>query len=87
MDPSFLKTKHQAGLTYGDYLATGTAEQRNNWQQIYDAAALSDSQREVVDSFTRKMNVIGLSGIWCGDCVQQGPLIQRIAESSSAIVP
>ncbi|MCA9311072.1 MAG: thioredoxin family protein, partial [Phycisphaerales bacterium] len=24
-------------------------------------------------------------GIWCGDCVQQGPLIQRIADASPLI--
>ena len=28
------------------------------------------------------MHVIGLSGIWCGDCVQQCPLIERIAEAN-----
>ncbi len=26
-----------------------------------------------------------VSGIWCGDCVQQGPLLQRIAEASPRI--
>ena len=28
------------------------------------------------------MNVLIVSGIWCGDCVQQCPLLQRIAEAN-----
>jgi glycine/D-amino acid oxidase-like deaminating enzyme len=82
MDAAYLKTKHHAGHGYSDYLATGKPEQRDNWQTIYDQASLSDRQRALVDGFERRLNIIGLSGIWCGDCVQQCPLIQRIAEAS-----
>jgi hypothetical protein len=32
------------------------------------------------------MNVIVLTGIWCGDCAQQGPLIQRIAEANPKLI-
>ena len=28
------------------------------------------------------MNLLIISGIWCGDCVQQCPLIARIAETN-----
>ncbi|MEE9212504.1 MAG: thioredoxin family protein [Phycisphaeraceae bacterium] len=80
MNADYLKAKHQAGLTYDRYVATGKPEQRENWQKIYHQAQLGDGQRKLVESFTRKINVIALSGIWCGDCVQQCPLIQRIAE-------
>lgn len=85
MTPDYLKPKHEAGLAYPDYIATGKPEQQENWKRIYDQASLTEAQQALLSSFTRKMNVIGLSGIWCGDCVQQGPLIQRIAEGSSAI--
>ena len=32
--------------------------------------------------FTRDINILIVSGIWCGDCVQQCPLLQRIAEGN-----
>ncbi|MEX0653344.1 MAG: thioredoxin family protein [Phycisphaeraceae bacterium] len=85
MDAAYLASKHEAGLTYTDYLATGTDAQRDNWQRIYEQTTLTDAQRQLVGSFVRDIKVIGLSGIWCGDCVQQGPLIQRIADASDRI--
>jgi len=32
----------------------------------------------------RQMKILVLSGIWCGDCVEQCPLLQRIAEGNPA---
>lgn len=86
MDATYLKQKHDAGLSYADYLDTGKPEQKENWIKIYDQVALTDAQRSLVSGFTRKMHVIGLSGIWCGDCVQQGPLIERIAEANASMI-
>ena len=85
MQADYLKQKHAAGLSYADYVATGDAGKQRDWQTIYDQASLSDAQRALLGSFSRKMNVIALSGTWCGDCVQQGPLIERIAEGSDLI--
>lgn len=82
MDSAYLAVKHQAGLPYDQYVATGTSDQQQNWRTIYEQASLTDAQRTLLGSFTRKINVIGLSGVWCGDCVQQCPLIQRIAEGN-----
>ena len=85
MDVSDLASKHAAGLSYEAYLATGTAQQREDWTRIYEQAELNADQHALLSAFTRQINVIGLSGIWCGDCVQQCPLIQRIAEASDRI--
>jgi len=82
MDATYLKQKHTAGQPYDDYVATGKPEQQDNWKKIYDQAALTDAQRQLIAGFTRQMKIIGLSGVWCGDCVQQCPLIQRIAEAN-----
>jgi thiol-disulfide isomerase/thioredoxin len=84
LDADYLKQKHTAGLGYHDYVATGTEQQQQDWQRIYESVGLSHRQHELVAGFTRRMPVIALSGIWCGDCVQQGPLIQRIAEANPA---
>lgn len=82
MKANYLKEKHDAGLTYANYVATGNEQQQANWRTIYNQASLTDTQAALLGSFKRKINVIGLSGIWCGDCVQQCPLIQKVAEAA-----
>jgi thiol-disulfide isomerase/thioredoxin len=84
MDASFVSAKFAAALPYDRYLQTGTDEQRRRWQQVYDAARLTPAQAQTAGGFTRDMKVLVVSGIWCGDCVQQCPLLQRIAEANPA---
>ncbi|MCA9285559.1 MAG: thioredoxin family protein [Phycisphaerales bacterium] len=81
---SFLAGKHQAALSYEDYLATDPGK-APAWRQIGAKTVLTPAQQRLLGGFTRDMKVICLSGIWCGDCVQQGPLLERIAEASSRI--
>ena len=83
MDANFIKTKHDAGLGWNDYLATGTADQQTAWKKVYDQISLTDAQQALLGSFKREMQVVALSGIWCGDCVRQGPMFQKIAEASN----
>ena len=80
MDAAFLKAKHQAGLTYPDYVAAGNETQQQNWARVHQSVGLTHAQHELVRGFQRQMKVLVLSGRWCGDCVQQGPLLERIAE-------
>jgi thiol-disulfide isomerase/thioredoxin len=82
MDAGFLRAKFEAALPYDAYVRTGTEEQQRRWGQVYEAARLTQGQRDVVASLGREMKVLIVSGIWCGDCVQQCPLIQRIAEAN-----
>jgi len=82
MDAPFIKTKHDAALDWADYLSTATPDQQAAWQKVYDQITLTDAQQALLGSFVRDMNVIALSGAWCGDCVRQGPMFQKIAEAS-----
>ena len=82
MTPTLLADKFNLALPYDRYIATGTAEQQRRWKEVYDRAALMPQQSELLGGFVRPMNVLIVSGIWCGDCVQQCPLIQRIAEGN-----
>jgi thiol-disulfide isomerase/thioredoxin len=82
MDPTFLAAKFAAAQGYDPYAHSGTEEQARRWQQAYDAAALTEPQRQLVHGFTRRMRVLVVSGIWCGDCVHGVPLMQRIAEAN-----
>jgi thiol-disulfide isomerase/thioredoxin len=83
MEPSYFKDKFAVALPYDRYVETGTDEQRRRWKQVYDAAKLTDAQKNLVGGFVRQMNVLIISGIWCGDCVQQCPLVARIAEANA----
>lgn len=60
-------------------------EQRRRWQSIYDSAALTGEQTSLLQSFRRKMYVLCLTGVWCGDCVNDCPIFQRIAEITDKI--
>ena len=88
MQPDFLQAKFDAGLTYDDYLATGTEAQRSGWNkiaaQIREESTLTDAQRRLLGAFKRQMKVLVVSGIWCGDCVRQGPMLQAIADACGA---
>jgi thiol-disulfide isomerase/thioredoxin len=75
-----LSEKFSLALPYARYVATGTDEQQRRWKQVYDVCQITGPQRSLLSGFVRQMNVLVISGIWCGDCVQQCPLIQRIAE-------
>jgi hypothetical protein len=82
MNKGYFAEQFAGALPYGRYIQTGNDEQQRRWRQIHDAARLSDSQRLLVEGFVRQMRILVFSGIWCGDCVEQCPLIHRIAEAN-----
>ena len=84
LTPTFLAEKHAAGSDYQTYVASDP-NRAPQWQAIYERLTLTDEQQQLLASFTRTMPVICLSGTWCGDCVAQGPMFERIAEASDAI--
>jgi thiol-disulfide isomerase/thioredoxin len=52
------------------------------WQRVYDQTLLTDEQQGMLAGFMRTMRVLCLTGAWCGDCVAQCPILQRIAEAA-----
>jgi len=52
------------------------------WQAVYDQTVLTEEQRTLLGGFVRVMRVLCLTGAWCGDCVGQCPIFQRIAEAA-----
>jgi thiol-disulfide isomerase/thioredoxin len=84
MDAAYLAEKFQAALPYARYLQTGTDEQRRRWGAVYEAARLTPQQVQTAAGFVRDLKLLAVSGIWCGDCVEQCPLVQRIAEANPA---
>ncbi len=84
LSPDVFRASFEAGLEYAPYVAKGTESQRENWRRAHAAIALTDPQRALVGSFTRHVNVLVSSGLWCGDCVQQCPMLDHIAAANPA---
>ena len=79
-----LRAAHEAAMDYELYLASDP-EQAARWRELDPRVELDDEQRRLVSGFTRRMPVLMISGIWCGDCVRQGPVLQRIADANPCI--
>lgn len=82
LDTPFLAAKFAVGLEYGAYVGTGTAEQQRRWGAVHAATRLTEGQKKLLGSFTRRMHVLTVSGVWCGDCVEQVPFLDHIAAAS-----
>lgn len=87
---SQLKAAFDGALSYEKYLETGTPGQQADWREFErrarDEASLTTDQRSLLSDFTRRVNVLVISGMWCGDCAQQCPLLAMIAERVENLV-
>ncbi|HZL35144.1 MAG TPA: thioredoxin family protein [Tepidisphaeraceae bacterium] len=84
LTPEYLSQHFSTALPYAQYVLSGTDEQRRRWSQVHDLTELSAPQKQLVSGFARDMKVLVISGIWCGDCVQQCPLLERIAQANAS---
>ena len=83
MNANILRTKFEQGLEYGDFVARGEGEgHRPPWDQRYGQLTLTPDQDALLKSFSRHMNVLCMTGTWCGDCALQGSAMARIAEAN-----
>lgn len=82
LTPEFLRAKFSAAVPYSAYVATGKPAQQTNWSTFHAKVRLAQTQRQLLASFTRRMPVLVVSGTWCGDCVQQCPMLDHIAAAN-----
>ncbi|HYE60621.1 MAG TPA: thioredoxin family protein [Phycisphaerales bacterium] len=85
LTPAFFRAKFEQGLPYEKYVAGARPDQRMNWERHHAAVRLTDAQRALLDGFTRRMNVLVTSGLWCGDCAVQVPMLAHIAGANPVI--
>ncbi len=79
----FWRMQFAAAKGYREYLASGDPAKAERWPAMESKLPpLTDEQAERLRGLNRKMNVLFYSGVWCGDCVRQGPMVRRIAEAS-----
>lgn len=80
------QSKFDKGLSYTDFLNEhGTEEQQRRFGMVYDSIELTESQRRVTESMTRKVYLLCMAGAWCGDCVEQCPILQRLCETAPSL--
>ena len=82
MQSELLRATFDAALPYERYLATDPGR-AGAWRAVQ--ASVTPSQHALLATFTRHMPVLVLSGVWCGDCAQQGPMLQAIAAACPRI--
>lgn len=78
----YLRTKFDAALDYDAYVASGEPDKQQRWNAFEQQVSLTAPQRELITNFTREMYVLVSSGLWCGDCVQQCPILAAIADAN-----
>ncbi|MCE9620311.1 MAG: thioredoxin family protein [Planctomycetes bacterium] len=84
MNASLLKSAFEQSLPYDRYLESDPGRAAA-WRRAEKGVHLTELQKTLIKSFTRQMPVLVVSGVWCGDCAQQGPMIQAIAQASPMI--
>jgi hypothetical protein len=83
--PDFARDHFSRALPYDAYTATGTPDQQANWQNVHASVRLTDAQHALITSFTRRLHVLATSGMWCGDCAHQVPMLDHIARANPLI--
>ena len=68
--------------SYDTYIEGSEPRLTANWKDFEkQVPPLNKDQRECLTGFERTLNVLVVSGLWCGDCVRQGPMIKHIGDS------
>ena len=82
----FFRDNFNRALPYERYVKETTPEKNyeEKWRQSQKAVA-ELSLPSVLSSFKRQMHVLVLSGIWCGDCSRQGPILNQIQLAAPVI--
>jgi len=66
---------------YEAYLAGGSPDHQKRWRDSEERVPeLTAEQLRRLQGYGRELNVLMYSGIWCGDCSRQGPLLKKVAK-------
>lgn len=82
LTPDEVRGVFEAGLPYDQYVATGKPHEQENWRAFERGVALTDTQRSLLGGFVRRVDALIVSGTWCGDCVQQCPMLGAIERAN-----
>lgn len=78
--------KFESAVSYDEFLEQyGTETQRGRWRAMFDRIQLTDFQQSVVTDFTREIRILCMAGVWCGDCVEQCPILECFARAADCV--
>lgn len=84
LTPATYRDHFARAKPYAAYVARGNADQQARWSEFHRLVRVTDAQRTLVGSFARRINLLVISGVWCGDCVQQCPMLDHLASIKPA---
>ena len=85
LNQALFRDQFAQALGWDDYLATAQPAHLERWQAALERTQLTPAQAHLLGTFTRRINLLVLSGTWCGDCVRQGPMFYRLAQAAPLI--
>lgn len=79
---AFWKECFSQASDYTTYLAQSAPEKAENWKRMEEKLPpLSDADRQRLTGYDRRLSILVVSGVWCGDCVRQGPILRQLADA------
>lgn len=79
----FWRSCFERAKDYDAYLAESPEKHADKWHDMAaKLPALTDEQKGRVSGYNRRLNVLVSSGVWCGDCVRQVPMLKHIADAA-----
>ncbi len=79
------KAKIHEGLTWDEWLAGTSGAAADKMRSIYEKLELTDDDVTFLKSIRTKIHILCLSESWCGDCVQQVPIMARLCAENPKI--
>ena len=79
-----LEEVFDSALGWDEYLESDP-DKAQPWRETRLQVQVQPEQAKLLSLFTRSMPVLMISGIWCGDCVRQGPVLQALADANPCI--
>jgi thiol-disulfide isomerase/thioredoxin len=76
----FWKKYWDMALSYDEFMLIDT-ENAPRWHEFMGRVPdLNDEQKARLQDYNRIVKVLVYGGVWCGDCVRQGPIFKKIAD-------
>lgn len=82
---TFFRDVFDRAWSYDAYLDRSDPKHADRWRAAAGSIGLTREQSMLLGGFKRQINWLVLSGVWCGDCVRQGPMFAAIAAAAPRI--
>ena len=79
---SFWQSCYETALEYEQYLVQSPSYQAERWLDMAKKIPpVGEGERRRLRGYHRALKVLMVGGVWCGDCVRQGPMIKLIVDA------